>query len=366
MSALPDLVQRAQDFGQYHVPDFAITVGKENLRRDWKLDVTSVSVDRSLGAAGRFTFSVGNLFDLKERAFGAQLAQLALGTAIEIRIGYANQNGSAQPVEFSGLVTEVSVGFQAGGVPQVTVSGYDRLILLTKQKRTRVWNESSDSDVISALARRHGLEPDVQATSERHATVEQREEPDFDLLKKLAEHNDLEFYVEKNKLVCRTDQRTDRRSPSLKWGAGLISFTPETNLSQQVSEVEVIGWDVRQKKEIVGTAKRGEEQGRQSGETSGGDVIAKLTADTKLTVRRAVRTQQEARDIASQLLQRRAREFLKGSGECSGMPELVIDSKLGIDGIGAPYSREYYVEQVVHTLSTAGYRTTFKVRDPAL
>ena len=53
------------------------------------------------------------------------------------------------------------------------------------------------------------------------------------------------------------------------WGRGLMSFSPEINLSEQVTEVEVYGWNVQTKKPIVGRARKGDEPGRDETRASG-------------------------------------------------------------------------------------------------
>ena len=49
---------------------------------------------------------------------------------------------------------------------------------------------------------------------------------------------------------------------TLKWGADLLSFRPEANLGNQVSRVEVQGWDEVAKTAIVGEARAHGEGGK--------------------------------------------------------------------------------------------------------
>lgn len=364
MSPAPDLAARAATHHQYFAPAFRVCVDGVDLRHRAGLDVQGVTVEQALGVPGRFSFTIGNLFDLSKRDFGSGMKRLRLGAQVGIAVGYREANQRAPLL--TGFVTEVSTGFQSSGVPQVTVSGFDRLFTLTKFSHSKRWPDSTDSDVIRALAQAHGLTPQVANSPERKESVVQNQESDYQLVQTLAERNDFEFYVRDRVLYCRRGEEQATEALTLRWGAGLLAFTPETNLADQVGEVEVKGWSVLKKDWISATVKHGEESGREPGEMSGAELVELLRRGSKLTVRRPVRSVEEARAHAQQLFQNRARQFVRGSGECVGMPELSIDTRVRIDGIGHDYSRPYYVEQVTHSVSASGYRTTFKVRDPAL
>ena len=364
MPFAPDLPGKSAEYHEYFAPVFRVLVDGNDLRNRVQLDVQSVSVERALGVPTHFSFSIGNLFDLERRDFRSEMERLRLGATVEIELGYRETGPSRRLVR--GLITEMSTGFQPSGVPQVTVAGFDRMITMTKVTRSKPWQKSRDSEVIADVVRAHGFEPQVAKTQERQESVVQSQQSDYQLVQTLAERNDLEFYVVDEDFVCRRGEEQADEALRLAWGAGLLSFTPEVNLADQVGEVEVRGWSAVKKDWITGTAKRGEESGREPGEMSGAELVELLKRGSKLSVRRPVRSVEEATTQAQGLFQQRARQFVRGSGECIGMPELAIDRRIHIDGIGKVYSRAYYVEQVTHALSASGYRTTFKVRDPAL
>ena len=153
----------------------------------------------------------------------------------------------------------------------------------------------------------------------------------------------------------------------LEWGRGLLSFTPEFNIAEQITKVEVRGWDIASKKEIVGTATAGEEPGRDSGRRSGGEVLKQVCRDQgELKVRKPVFSQQEAKRAAEAILKKRSELFVQGSGESIGLPEIRANTLIELTGMGKPFNKKYYVEQCTHTISTAGYRTTFKIKDPTI
>ena len=97
----------------------------------------------------------------------------------------------------SGLITEITTSFAEGGIaradrsPATTTSSP-----MTLGKRSQSWKKAPDSDVVSELANENNLAADIEPTKEKHDQIEQNQESDFEFLKKLAERNHFEFYVD--------------------------------------------------------------------------------------------------------------------------------------------------------------------------
>jgi hypothetical protein len=146
-----------------------------------------------------------------------------------------------------------------------------------------------------------------------------------------------------------------------------LSFDVEANLAKQVSEVELYGWSPQRGAPIVGRSRRGDETGRESGRRSGGHHVAEALGEpTKLYLRQPVHSQSEADRRARALLEEKAEDFIKGRGECIGLPEVLPDTNLGMGGLGRLFSRVYYVEQATHSIGPVGYRTRFQVQETTL
>jgi phage protein D len=77
-----------------------------------------------------------------------------------------------------------------------------------------------------------------------------------------------------------------------------------------------------------------------------------------------VSSAQEARDLAISLLRERAYEYITGSGQVIGLPDLRPGDNVELDGLGKRFNGTYYVLKVEHTLGTSGYQTRFDVRKP--
>jgi len=368
---IPDLEHK---YGNFYVPVFKLIVNGEDLLSKHFIEIATVQVDNTLKGADRFSFTVNSTFNFQNREFAHLDDLFRFGNSVEIYFGY--KDAGSLTLMHHGLITAVQTSFPASGLPQINVSGYDLSYRMTKGKRSENWDNRKDSEVVGLIAKEYGLTAETEDTRVTLAKIEQSQESDFQFIEKLADRNGFEFYTvgEKrggqivDKLLFRPPANNSKEADlTLEWGKGLVSFSPEINISEQISKVEVRGWDVAKKEEIVGTAQAGDEPGRDPNRRSGAEFIKAICKDAgELKIRIPVYSRAEAERHAKAVLKKRAEQFVQGSGESIGLPEIMADKNIELLGLGEKFSRIYYVEQSTHTVSTSGYRTTFKVKDTTI
>jgi len=340
--------------------------------RDLMVAVSQVEVDLVLGTASRFTFTVADCYSHKLHAFRTGrgddlLALLSFGAEVQIGMGYGD--ASSTPTAVSGMITEITTVFPEGGSPELVVAGYDHGFALTMGKNSRTWSKSRDSDAAHEIASSNNLSSTIETTTEKHEQIEQNQESDWEFLKKLADRNHFELYVDEHRTL-RFGKPNDKAGAVVRlvYGEGLLSFKPEANLAGQISKVEVYGWNTKTKKPIVGVAGAGEESGL-SGKSAGQHLNAFVRDPGKrptLRLRQPVFTQAEADQRAKAALSERAKQFLTGDGETIGLPEVRPDRNVELANLGVPFSKIYYIQQATHKIDSNGYRTRFKVKETGL
>jgi phage protein D len=361
--------QLEERHGNFYAPAYRIEVDGKNLLTGLYLEIASVQVDNTLKGMDRFSFTVNSTFDVSKRDFVSEsgvayLADLfAFGKSTVISFGYPN----SMTLLHRGIITEVQTSFPQSGLPQINVSGYDLTYSMSKGAHSHNWGPNKDSVVVAQLANKYGLDPVVEDTRVEHPIIEQSQESDLKFLEKLAKRNGYELYAFDKKLFFRPPANNKDPVGELEWGEGLVSFSPEINISEQVSKVEVRGWDVDTKREIVGRAGQGDERGRDANRRSGAELVKKVCRDGgELKIRLPVYSQQEADRRAQGILKRRSERLVQGNGEAIGLPEILADKHIKLGGLGALFSKTYYVEQSTHTINSSGYKTTFKVKDTTI
>jgi uncharacterized protein len=367
-----ELATYAERYRNFYAPTFAVRVGGSDLMRDIYVAVSQIEVDMVLGAASRFSFTVCDCYDEKLHAFksgrGKDLLKiLTFGAETQVYMGYGD--AKSIPIALSGMITEITTNFPEGAAPELAIAGYDNGFPMRLGKNSRTWTKSRDSEAASEIASFNNLQGKIAPTTEAHAQIEQNQEDDWGFLKKLADRNHYELFVDEQKIL-HFGPPNDKADAVVRliYGQGLLSFKPEANLAGQVSRVEVYGWNPKTKEKILGIATTGEESGLTG--KSAGQFLNQFVRDSSkrptLRLRQPVFTQAEANQRAKAALNEKAKQFLTGEGETIGLPEIRPDRNVELDGLGAPFSKTYYIQQATHKIDSSGYRTRFKVKDTGL
>ncbi len=374
MQTIRELEQLHEDF---YVPTFVIKVGRRDVVRELFLTVSSVSIDLKEKAAGRFSFTVASSFDWEYREFkylqGEQRLDLLdlffFGAPVEVSIGYGDPSKIEERPMLTGIITELATSFSAGGTPELTVSGYDDLYWMTLGKTTRDWEGTPDSEAVADVATRNDLTADVEPTVPVRERIDQNEETDIAFIQRLSDQNGYTFYLRDGTLVFR--RRLNQNAPilELEWGKGLVGFSPEAKLGRQITEVIVKGRAPKAGEEVEGRATKVDVSGDGEPALKGPEAVEQATGqtvDTTLTIRTAVHTQDEAEARAKGIMEERAQDFVTGSGESIGLPEIMPDVNILLGGMGRGFSKTYYVSEATHTLDSGGYKTIFNVQETVI
>jgi uncharacterized protein len=370
---------RTDPRNQLYVPSASIELGARGLDilHAHGLAVTQVEVDLQLSVAGTFKFTIPNTFDADSGEFLTArrrpvLDLLQPGTRVWIRMGYGDKAG--QKLLLSGYILGVSTGFAEGASPELEVTGQDALYLLTLDTREHRIEQKSIRDAVAKVAAENGMSLRFEGEPPSNVTLDANMQKDLEFLRKLTESfstpgKKWDFFVRASEaadmLYFRPRSVNATEIGALKWGADLLSFKPEANLGNQVSKVEVHGWDETAKKAFVGQATPDSNQPGSNGRAKPAAVAQLGFARREIIhkVRIPVKSQQEANNRAAAELASIINAHVKGEGETFGFPQLLPDTRLKIEGLGAKFSRSYYVTKTVHRYDAAGYRTRFSVEE---
>lgn len=331
---------------EFNNPRFSVTVAGTEYEETTGL-ITAVTVDRSIDGADHFSLSIGTRFDYEDASFrDFDWDDFAVGDPVAISIGY----GATLTQVFSGKITDQSTDFPAGGPPTIGISGYGQYHELTTDVVEEQWEEMTDAAIAEAIAAEYDLVADVDATPIEREKVEVEHDSDAAFLEeKLAGRNDegtgpFEVFARLDELVFRAPR--DDRDPELEltWGESLQSFSPELTDAQTPASIEVHHWDPTGKHEIVGVAEHDTGSGRR-------------------VIRRPVRSEAEAEELANAFLREAENERLQGTGTTIGLPEIEIGEPIELSGLGDRFSGTYYLETVTHSVNGNGFRTDFSVRE---
>ncbi|HVQ93471.1 MAG TPA: hypothetical protein VMU51_20710 [Mycobacteriales bacterium] len=393
-----------------YAPTFTVRIGGRLADAATIGDVLDVKVTRDIDEMTGFDLTLNNWDDVKRQFKYSDDHLFDLGQAVSIQLGYAD----SQVTVASGNITTMAPAFPNGASPTIAISGQDGLQLLKNRKpapgdRTS-WDNATDAEIVTEIARRNKLVPVVDASEPRHGNVVQKNQDDAQFLMERAKRIDYDCYIlpgeqdgqQKLFFVRPRDGRdgNEVRIYQLAYGPGLstgpsrltppthqpagaavgpttvsgaapprpipnlLEFTPTMTLAKQVGKVTVRGWDQRAKAPFSYTAEPKDLPSApgQKG-TSGPEQAAQKLGDRQeVVVDAPVSSDEEARKLAISLLRERAYEYITATGRIAGLPELRPSDNLVIYGLGHRFSGTYFVKRVEHTLSGSGFFTQFTAR----
>jgi len=144
----------------------------------------------------------------------------------------------------------------------------------------------------------------------------------------------------------------------------LKSFNPVMNILKPVQEVIVKGYDVKTKKAIEGRAGSGDEDTKMGGKKTGAQIAKQALGRPKkeVVVNQPVATQEEADQLAKTIYNENMQEFITGRGSSVGIPDLKAGTVIELDKLGDRFNGRYYITSATHSITSAGYQTSFNVR----
>ncbi len=347
------------------VPDFEVVIDGTPLPLKAQARVVDLAVDDDAGIPSMFTLELGGSDDQEEDTVWIDDQDLfAVGNTVEVKMGYVDDLETLIIGEITGLEPE----FVFNRLPSLTVRGYDRRHRLHRGRKTRTFVQQKDSDIADQIASEAGLTGQAEDSQVTHDYVLQANQSDMEFLQERARRIQYEVVVEDKTLFFRPVANAESEIATLSMEDDLLEFYPYLSSVRQVSEVTVRGWDPKEKKEIVGQAKTGDEVSTMGGQDSGGALIEDAFGSAAGIIGdRPVMTQAEADQMAQARFNNVALALIQGHGVCWGRTDLRPGKVIEIEGVGTRFSGQYYVTAANHRyMPQRSYYTRFTVRRNAL
>ncbi|WP_138760653.1 phage late control D family protein [Modestobacter altitudinis] len=290
---------------------------------------------------------------------------LDFGRRLQVSLGPPGN----ERIVFTGTVSALEVHFTEGDVPVVRVFAEDDLMRLRFSQRSFTYRRSSDADVAAAVARRHGLSPQVDAAGPTYALVQQVNQNDLTFLRERARRIQAEVWAGDGVLHLATRDRRPGTAVTLTRGSDLIDVAARADLSEQCTAVHVSGYDATTRSAIETVAPGSTVEAESTGGRTGPQTLrAAFGVLPGRRVRDVPMVEAEARAVARAEMLRRSRRFVQLRGTTTGTPQLVVGSRVTLARCGRPFDGGgYYVTRLHHSYDlTRGLRTRFAAERPTV
>jgi phage protein D len=298
------------------------------------------------------------------------LDQAGFKVGSKLKVMAFNQTAPNGDRLFTGEVTALEADYDPTGTMTV-VRGYDPSHRLFRGRVTETYQNVTYSDVARTVAQRAGLEVGrVDAAPTVHPHVSQANIDDWQFLQGLAAQIGFEVGCVDGKFEFRSPRQSTAAPANgtlatndplqLTLGSNLLRFRSIVTSAEQVKEVRVRGWDVKQKREVVGVA-----QAATTTATIGvqpTDLAAIFGDRGYVGVEVPYATQSEVDAAARALAEQIAGAFAEFEGVARGNPKLRAGQAVSLGLVKAPFDGKYVLTTTRHCYDPRdGYTVRFTV-----
>jgi phage protein D len=392
---LPFDVYLGQDF---YVPAYRLMIRGQDASVQ-NNDVLSVTYHDSLTEIDSFDMTVMN-WDPETRTFKYSDADtFDPWQEVELWMGYYRNGSDELRRMLIGEITTLSPNFPQSGGPTLTVTALNLFNRFRTKQMTQPFVKTTDTAIAQALVQKitgelnqdDSVVPKVQLQIDPWDVENNQGEPQMDYLLVNNQYPIL-FLMERARRIgyelTLEDVSTGAqrvvtfgygptsavKDPTyvLEWGKSLISFQPNLQMANQVSQVTVKGWDPSGKTKLEATVTRADLAQKGAGIVNPSDFglsDSKLAQKCDIVVDRPITNQDEVEDLATNTLLQIGQTMVEAKGKTVGLPDLRAGVKVQIMGLGTRFSQapnqppfSYLVTSTTHTISESGYTTDFSAR----
>jgi phage protein D/phage baseplate assembly protein gpV len=332
--------------------------------------VLQISIEQSLHLPAMFTLIIQNSRypgDPDDK-FWQHEKEFEIGTEIEIGfIGSSTEDKDFSDVEegsvIKGEVTAIETQFTTGSQAPMIIRGYDISHRLHRGRFNRSFQDATDSDIIKKIIGEVGItSKTIDSTSPTHEYVFQENQTNMEFFRERAARNGYELFVQDGKLNFRKPK--SEATIELEWLKDLYDFRVRVSSAEQVSSVEVRGWDYTKKEAIVATKNADKvltETDYGKGKKSSSSFSGKPTSPKVIVVDQPVSSTSEVEKIAQSLVDELGGEFVIADARAEGNPDICPGKIIKLKDM-SKYSGSYYVTETRHLYENRVYTTEFSVR----
>ncbi len=327
---------------------YTITANGSAIPGDYQ--ILRIQIDQRINRIGRATLEILDGSANAENFTVSASSTFVPGAEITISLGYDTENKSV----FSGIVTRQSVQVEGNSGPILSIECCDKAIKMSVGRRSTVYQNKTDSDVISALITQAGLSSDVASTSLTLAELVQYYCSDWDFMLSRADMNGLVVSTLNGKVSVFSPTKNTTSVLTVTYGDNLYQFSADMDAVTQLAEVKASAWDYATQKCISATA-------NNSLSGPGNISSKKLSAVVGLpafTLQSAATLNNGALTEWSKAQMQKS-ELAKITGEVrvAGNAAVTPGAWLTLAGVGDRFDGDYFVSGVEHEFAEGNWFT---------
>jgi Rhs element Vgr protein len=319
-------------------------------------EIMSIEVNRQVNKIASAYFSLhltpeeseGKTFKISESD------EFLPGNKVEIKAGYNQKN---EPI-FKGII--ISQGLEVEGANKIRLEVYckDEAIKMTSSLSNEYFKEKKDAEIMAALAKKHGLEVDVQSTGYKHPLLVQYQATNWDFMLTRAQANGFIVNTQDGKLYIEAPKSKGNPELSLKCQEDVFEFRGAYDVEQQPASVSAYAWNRDTQAVIEGKAV--EPEIVQPGNFQLKQIASKI-GHTPSSIRTDGHlASSQLKEWANARLTHSRLALFKGRVSFFGNAKPQLNSILELSGFGKRFNGNILVTEVNHRIKEGNWQTTVR------
>lgn len=276
------------------------------------------------------------------------------GKNISIAAGY---NGK-DTVIFTGVVVSQGIGIDQTASSRLIVDITDQAMAMTLERKSAVFANIKDSDLIRQLITRNGLDATVSATQTVYEDIVQYYATDWDLMVMRAELNGFVVIADGGKVTV--DAPNTQASPVLlaAYGDSILDLDAEMNAATQYksSAIKSYAWD--ESTQTMLEAGPGTLNVTEPGDVSSDQLAATFGVTTYAQQTGAMIPSGSLQDWSTAELLKSKLSKIRGQVRFQGSALAKAGSMIQLDGLGGRFNGPSYISGVRHMIQDGRWTTT--------
>jgi Rhs element Vgr protein len=272
------------------------------------------------------------------------------GKEIEIKFGYRSDNVSL----FKGIVVSHSNKISSKSA-ELIIECKDKAVKLTVGKRSKHYENVTDSDIAEEIIDKYGLEKDIESTSIQHKELIQYNISDWDFMLSRMDLIGRICLVEDGKIIIKKPELTANSILDVLYGATILDYHAEIDSRTQFNEVKSKAWDYSNQQITEDTGDIPDMT--DVGNLSSADLADVMALDSNLLLHSGKLTNEEVKEWANAKMLRSRLAKVKGHVKFQGFPDVKPGSIISLNGVGDRFNGPVFVSSVKHDYNSGNWTT---------
>ncbi|MGH3240125.1 MAG: VgrG-related protein [Spirillospora sp.] len=341
--------------GNNYTNEIQVTIKGRRLTPEMEAKLVEAWVDTSVNLPAAFQLTFRDPRQVLLKDLGAEL-----GAEVELSALVVGK-GAGTPL-FTGEVTALEADFDRTGKYTI-VRGYDPGHRLVRNRRVKGFKDMTASDIARVVAKASKVTVGtIDRTRVKYDMITQANISDWDFLSGLAQENGVELFFDPKGKFQFVNPKAASRAPGkratpesssfvLRFGDNLLRLRTGVTASDQVSTVQVRGWDPKTQRDIAEEAPAVKSSELSIGAT-GAAVTKAFGKAEQVETQVPYETRALAKEAAKSLAADVGSALAELEAEVRGDPKLLPGVPVAVNGVGSPFEGKYTVTSARHMFMT--------------